>query len=242
MQDMPETRPVPTEEPDMRPSTDRLAAAAGICAAAAGVLFIGVQINHPPADVEHIVTTEMTVRETAKAAMCILAVAGLAGMYVHNRSRLGVVGRAGYALVTVGYLAMFVVQCLVGFVLPSMADTDPAYVQDVLDAATGGSAKGDIGAYPVLFTVAGIGFSIGGLLFGIALFRARVLSRWASALFAFGTVSALALAALPESFNRPFAIPTGVALVGLGLSLRHTRREAQTVPVPTVRVPKLATR
>jgi hypothetical protein len=242
MQGVPETRPVPTEETDMRTSNDRLAAAAGLCAAAAGAIFIGVQIDHPPADVEHIVTTEMTIREATKAAMCLLAVAGLAGMFVRNRSRLGVVGRAGYALVTVGYLAMFVVQCLVGFVLPSMADTDPAYVRDVLVAATGGSAKGDIGAYPVLFGVAGIGFSIGGMLFGIALFRARILSRWAAALFAYGTVSAFALTVLPESFNRPFAVPTGVALIGLGLSLwRDMGEETETVELRTVGPPELAT-
>ena len=34
----------------------------------------------------------------------------------------------------------------------------------------------------------GMGYVFGGLLFGIALFRARVLSRWASALLADGTV------------------------------------------------------
>ena len=70
-----------------------------------------------------------------------------------------------------------------------------------------------------LFLVAGIGYAFGGLLFGIALFRAGVLARWASVLLAYGTTSALALSVLPESFNRPFAVPTGVALIGLGVSL-----------------------
>ncbi len=76
-------------------------------------------------------------------------------------------------------------------------------------------------------------YSIGGLLFGIALFRAGVLSRWASALFAYGTVSALALAALPLSFSRPFAVPVGIALIGLGLSLyRDQRRQTETAAMP----------
>ena len=49
-------------------------------------------------------------------------------------------------------------------------------------------------------------------------------------LLAYGTTSALALAVLPESFNRPFAVPTGVALIGLGVSLwRDQRRQAETV-------------
>lgn len=231
-----------TEESDMTAPSHRTTAA-GLAAAAAGAIFIGVQVAHPTVTLDNLGGTEMTIRESAKAAMCLLALAGLAGVFVRNRRRLGVTGKAGYALVSVGYLAMFMVQCAVAFVLPSMVDTDPAYVQDVIDAAMGGSAKGDIGLYPVLFTAAGMGYSIGGLLFGIALFRARIRSRWAAALFAYGTVSALALAALPASFDRPFAVPTGIALIGLGVSLRRGERSEVEASEPTAaRVPALATR
>ena len=52
-------------------------------------------------------------------------------------------------------------------------------------------------------------------------------------LLAYGTISALSLAALPESFSRPFAVPTGLALIGLGISLwRDQRRQADTVGAP----------
>jgi hypothetical protein len=38
---------------------------------------------------------------------------------------------------------------------------------------------------------------------------------------------------LPESFNRPFAVPTGVALIGLGVSLwRDQRRQPETADAP----------
>jgi hypothetical protein len=84
-----------------------------------------------------------------------------------------------------------------------------------------------------VFLVSGIGYSLGGLLFGIALFRAGILARWASVLLAYGTTSALALSVLPESFNRPFAVPTGVALIGLGISLwRDGRRQSETADAP----------
>ncbi len=228
----------------MNITTNRLTAAAGLCAAAAGAIFIGVQINHPPADVAHIVTTEMAVRETAKALMTVLALAGFTGMFLRHHRRFGVLGLAGYLLLTVGYLAMFAVECIVAYVLPTVAHSNPGYVQDVLDAAVGVSPSGDIGHMHELFLASGIGYSLGGLLFGIALFRAGVLARWASVLLAYGTTSALALSVLPESFNRPFAVPTGVALIGLGVSLwRDQRRQAETVDAPaTVRVAKPATR
>jgi hypothetical protein len=217
----------------MNITANRLTATAGLCAAAAGAIFIGVQINHPPADVAHIDTTEMAVRESAKALMTVLALAGITGMFVRNRRRFGVLGLVGYLLLSVGFLTMFANQCIVAYVLPTVAHSDPGYVQAYLDAAMGQSPSRNIGHMSELFLASGIGYSLGGLLFGIALFRAGVLARWASALLAYGTTSALALSALPESFSRPFAVPTGVALIGLGVSLwRDQRRQSETVDGP----------
>jgi len=225
-------------------STSRFTRTAGLCAAAAGAIFIGVQVNHPPADVAHLVTAEMTVRMTAKVLFCALALAGLAGMFLRHRHQFGRLGRVGYSLLSVGFLAMLVQECMIGYYLPTIAHSKPVYVQHVLNGAMAHGASSGIGAWQGLFLIVGIGYSVGGLLFGIALFRAGVLSRWASALFAYGTTSALALAALPESFSRPFAVPTGVALIGLGISLwRDQRRQAETVDAPaTVWVAEAVTR
>lgn len=214
-------------------STARLTAAAGLCAATAGAIFVGVQVNHPPADLAHITTTEMTVRQTAKAVMAVLALAGLTGMFVHQHRRIGLLGLLGYLLLSLGFLAMFALQCIVGYVLPVVVATDPAYVQDVVDAAMGGTPAGDIGNLQVLMLVSGIGYAAGGLLFGMALFRAAVLARWAAALLAVGTTAALTLSVLPAGFDRPLAVPTGVALVGLGVSLYRRSTTADVVPSPS---------
>jgi hypothetical protein len=212
-------------------TTSSLSKAAGAAAAVAGAIFIGVQINHPPADVAHIVTTEMAVRETAKTVMTVLALAGFTGMFLRSRHRFGILGLAGYLLLSVGYLALFAIQAIVACVLPTVAGSDPGYVQDVLDAAMGGSPAGDIGGMQVLIDVSAAGYMLGGLLFGIALFRAAFLARWASALLAVATVSTAALAVLPESFSRPMAVPTGVAMIGLGVSLwRTSRTEGHSEP------------
>jgi hypothetical protein len=176
--------------------------------------------------------------------MAALALAGFTGMFLRHHRRFGLLGLAGYLLLTVGYLALFAVECVVGFVLPTVARSDPGYVQDVIDAAVGRSPTGDIGHMHGLLLTSGIGYALGGLLFGIALFRVGILARWACVLLAVGTTSALALSVLPESFNRPFAVPTGVALIGLGVSLwRDQRRPAGTVDAPaTVRTAEPATR
>ena len=217
----------------MSTTTNRRTAIAGLSAATAGAIFIGVQINHPPADVAHLLTTEMTVRMTAKVLFCALALVGLAGMFLRYRHQLGRLGRVGYSLLSVGFLAMFVQECIIGYYLPTVAHAKPVYVQHVINGAMAHGVHTGIGAMQQLFLIAGIGYSLGGLLFGIALFRAGVLARWASLLLAYGTTSALALAALPESYSRPFAVPTGIALIGLGISMwREERRQAETVDAP----------
>src|SRR5690242_14683446 len=98
----------------MNLTANRLTAAAGLCAVAAGAIFVGVQINHPPSDVAHVVTTDVAIREGAKAVMAVLALAGITGMFVRNRRQFGLLGLAGYVLLSIGYLAIFAVQCIVG--------------------------------------------------------------------------------------------------------------------------------
>src|SRR4051794_22597344 len=139
-------------------TANRLTAAAGLCAAAAGAIFVGVQINHPPADVAHVVTTEMAVRESSKALMCVLALVGFTGMVLRHRLQLGVPRLAGFSLLIVGFLAIFANQCIVACVLPTLAHSDPGYVQSYLDAAMGQSPSGDIGHVQALFLASGIGY------------------------------------------------------------------------------------
>jgi hypothetical protein len=227
----------------MNITSSNLTKAAGAAAVVAGAIFIAVQINHPSHDSFTTETTEWVARSCAKMVMAALALVGIAGMYLRQHREAGFVGLVGYLVFTVGYLAMFSVQVMAAAVLPNLVDTEPGFVNDVVAAAAGGTPNGDIGGIQTLFNVAGAGYLLGGLIFGIALFRTRVLARWAAALLAVATVSTAALAVLPHSFDRPFAIPTGIAFIGLGVSLwrstRQTTREtasaAAQVEQPAVR-------
>ena len=116
--------------------------------------------------------------------------------------------------------------------LPSIAGTSTAYVSDVLAVATNQPTTGDIGAMQGAILFTGLTYIVGGVLFAIALFRANVLARWASALLAVGTLSAIGAGIVPE-YERLFAIPTGLALVGLGYSLWRAQRSSD--PVATVK-------
>ncbi len=202
--------------------------AAAVAAVAAGLIFIGVQINHPHSDVTAVTTTEWAVRNSLKILMAALALAGITGMYLRQVKQIGLLGLIGYLIFSAGYLTILGVAFVSAFVLPSIAETDPGYVNDVLAAATNGSAAGDIGLMQAVLNVSGITFLGGGLIFGIALYRARVLARWAAALLAIASVLTVTLAVLPDAFYRLLAFPNSIAMIGLGCSLWLSTRTDTT--------------
>jgi hypothetical protein len=208
-----------TREPIMSITTTKLTRWAGLSAAAAGLLFIGVQINHPHLDAEFATTTEYTIRQSLKILMAGLSLIGITGMYLRQVARAGVLGLVGYLVFGAGYLIMISMEVIGAVVLPTLARTEPGYVNDIFATVMGDPETGDIGLMFGLNLASAVTFLGGGLLFGIALFRARVLARWAAALLAAGSVATLALPLLPQVNDRLFALPIGVALIGLGYSL-----------------------
>lgn len=214
-------------------TTTKLIRAAGLCAAVAGTLFIAVQIKHPPLDLAFISTTEWKVRQGAKVVMAVLSLAGITGMYLRQVKQTRVLGLLGYLLFTIGYLIMLSIEVIGLVVLPTIADTSPGYVSDVIAAATDGPAVGDLGLMRPLSMVNAVTYLLGGFLFGVALFRANILARWAAVVLSAGTVATVAIPFFPDVNFRLFALPIGVAMVGLGCSLCSEGRTRVAQPVPT---------
>jgi hypothetical protein len=223
----------------MTVSTSSLTRAAAAAAVAAGAVFIGVQINHPQLDLTSITTTEVFIRESLKVVMAALALTGITGMYLSQIRRNGVLGLIGYLVLAAGYLLILCTTFAATFVLPTIAGTDPGFVTDVIALFTDrGTVTGDIGALGLVWQVQSLCYLAGGLVFGIALFRARVLARWATALLAAGGVLSAALAVMPDAFYRLLAFPNGIAMIGLGYSLWRVQRPApdqtrRTAEAPT---------
>lgn len=212
-------------------TTTSLTRAAGLAAVAAGLLFIAVQINHPPLGLAIVTTTEWAIREGMKLALSVLALVGITGMYLSQVRRNGVLGLVGYLILGAGFLIMFASQVVGVAVLPALAQSAPGYVSDLLAVMGGGAAVGDVGAMSSLNLLGGLTYMAGGLVFGIALFRARVLARWAAILLAVATPLAAAIPLLPMVNQRLFAVPTGLALIALGSSLWR-RARSQSVAAP----------
>ena len=214
----------------MRITATGLTRAAAVAAVVAGSIYVAVQVGPPGSDACTTETGQWVARSVAKSVMAVLALAGIAGMYLRQHRAAGVLGLLGYLLLSVGFLSMLCVEVIAAAVLPELVDTQPGFVDDVVGAANGRVPAGDIGGIQVLLYVVAVGYLLGGALFGLATFRAGVLDRWAAGLLAVGALATAALAVLPESFNRPVAVPVGVALIGLGVSLWNNPRAHDRAP------------
>ena len=212
---------------------------AGLAAAAAGAIFIGVQIHHPQLNAITIQTTEMGVRDTLKVVMAALALAGITGMYLNQIRKHGILGLIGYVVFAVGYLGIMCVAFTAAYVLPEVASSSTGFVNDAIAADTArGTVNGDIGAFGAVLKVLGFAYMVGSLLFGMALYRARVLPRWASALLAVAGLATAVLALTPDAVYRFLAFPNGIAMIALGYSLWRVARADVDTPQEAVEVPQ----
>jgi hypothetical protein len=196
-----------------------LTRSAGLAAVAAGAIFIAVQLNHPPLTVPGVHPAEWAIRSSLKMLMAALALVGITGMYLHQVRKMGVLGLIGFVLFAANYLFILSTSFVAAIVLPAIADTSPTYVTNVLVAASGHHPPGYTGSLYAALLFGGVLYLAGGLLFGIALYRARVLPRWAAALLAVGGLSSAALTLLPDPWFRLLAVPNGIAMIALGYSL-----------------------
>jgi len=215
-----------------------LTRAAGIAAAAAGAIFIGVQIGHPQVNTTSITSTNVYVRDQLKILMTVLALVGITGMYLSQIRRNGVVGLVGYVVFAVAYLLLLCDVYVSSYVLPRIAGSSHGYVHDLIVLGTArGSVTGDVGAMQTVTQLRGFTYLAGGLIFGIALYRAHVLARWACALLAVGGVISAALTLMPDAFYRLLAFPNGIAMIALGYSLWRTTGSSTAAQSPAVRMP-----
>ena len=207
---------------------------AGLSAMAAGIIFVVILPIQPPAVLSSVTTDAWAIIQSAKVTICILGLIGLTGLYARQVEEAGWLGLAGYLLFSLFYALTLPFVFAQAFILPLLATTAPAFVQSWLGIINPESpVEMNLGALPVLYWLAGFaGYMIGGLLFGIATFRAHILPRWAAGLLAVaGPFGPVAVALLPHALERYVGMPQGLALAWLGYALFSERREQASEPV-----------
>jgi len=214
----------------MKPTASNVLRLAGLSALVAGICYVLVGVFHPPNVASSVTTTQWIVVHYIASAMCFFGVLGMAGLYARQVKESGWLGLVGFVLLTLWFVLVMGFTFVEAFILPRVATAVPAFVAGWMGMLVGPASKFDLGFMPTLWTLSGPIYILGGLLFGIATFRARILPRWAGILLAAGTLLAPLAAALPNGSQPKIAIPVGLALAWLGYALMTERRVPLTEP------------
>lgn len=197
----------------------------GFAALLAGIIFAGIQPIHPPDFLPSVTTTAWATIMPVKLLMCLLFLLGFTGLYARQVEETGWLGLVGYLMLCLSWSLNTAFIFVETFILPVLAVPSPQFVESILGIINGFPGDMNIGALPAVYGLTGILYMLGGLLFGIATFRASVLPRWAAGLLAVASAVTPAAALLPHAIQRFAGIPVGLAVAWLGFALFYERRE-----------------
>lgn len=222
------------KENKMKITASNLIRWAGLAPMGAGIIYIAIQPVHPLDVFSSVTTAQWAIVHYLSIVMDILGMLGIAGLYARQVEKSGWLGLAGYLLFSLFWALSLAFHFIEAFVEPVVAKLAPKFVEGLLGMVTNVPSEMSLGALPAVYMLAGIvGYVLGGLLFGIATFRAGILPRWAGGLLALGTILPILLSSVVHHpFDRLFAVPVGLALVWLGYALWSERREHASQPVP----------
>lgn len=222
-----------TKETTVQITASKLIRWAGLAAVVAGIIFAGIQPIHPPDVLASVTTRAWAIITPVKTAMCLLFLLGIAGLYARQVRQSGWLGLVGFLLLSLSWAIQTAFVFAEAFIMPLLATTAPKFVDGFLGLASGHASAVNLGALPVLYTVVvGLGYMLGGLVFGIATLRAGILPRWAAGLLAVAAALTPAAALFPHQIQRFAAVPVAFAVAWLGYALWSERGEQASDLVP----------
>src|SRR5579871_1781265 len=165
----------PVDESRLTITPSNLMRWAGLSAFVAGICYVVVGVFHPANIPPSVTTTRWEVVHVTACAMCFFGLLGLAGLYARQALKTGLLGLVGYLLLSLWLVVIMGFSFVEAFILPHVATASPALVQAWMGMFNGPAGTFNLGALPTLWTLSAPVYILGGLLFGIATFRAGVL-------------------------------------------------------------------
>ena len=197
---------------------------AGLSAMVAGLIFAVVGLIHPAQLLSSVSTGTWTIVHSLTIAMSFFGLLGIVGLYARQVEEVGWLGLAGFVLLSLWFVLVTGFTFFEAFILPLLARDSPTFAESFLGIFTGSAGETNIEALATLWSLLGVVYILGGVLFGIATFRAGILSRWAAGLLTLGAVSSPAFALVPLTLAPLAAVPVGLGLAWLGYALWSERR------------------
>ena len=197
----------------------------GIFAMLAGILYIGIQFFHPEDELSSVSTSIWAVIASTTSVMSLFSLIGVTGIYARQADEAGWLGLIGFLLFSLFWLISMIFSFNEAFVYPLLTAEAPRFVEGMTGIFGGAESTVNLGIFPVLAPIAAILYALGGLLFGIAIYRAGVFPRMAGALLSFAAVVTFGAVIIPHPFDRILVIPMGLALIWLGYILWSEHRK-----------------
>jgi hypothetical protein len=219
--------------------TSTLTRAAAVAAAVAGLAYIVIQFIHPAEVLASLTTQAWVGVHVLSLVEAVLALVGLTGLYLRQARRFGVLGLVAYLLFGTFFVLQSAFNFAEAFIAPLIAVHSRQLAIDLVGLFGQTPAVTDLGPLAALPLVGAALYTVGAILFGIAILRARVLSRGAGILLiAAAALTPVAGALLRHPLDRVAAIPMGLALIWLGYSLwSHHREDTPTPPTSSGETP-----
>jgi hypothetical protein len=218
----------------MNITSSNLIRVCGLALVPAGIVFAGIQPIHPPDVVESVTTPAWVIITSLKYVMSVLFVVGITGLYARQVEKVGLFGLVAFLVLATSWTLQSAFVFTEAFVLPPLAATAPEFVDAALGISYGHTGNVNLGALPMIYSIGvGITYMLGGLLFGIATFRAGILPRVPAALLALAATLTPLAALLPHAEQRYAAIPVALALAWLGYALWSERRASASQAAPS---------
>lgn len=192
----------------------------------AGLCFIIIGLFHQENVPASVVTATWVNVHIAATALGFFGLFGMAGLYARQAEKSGWLSLVGFLLLSFWMTIISGFSFVEAFILPQLATESPAFVESVLGMFSSIPGTVNLGVLPTIWNISGLLIIFGPLLFGIATFRARVLSRWAGGLLTLVGVLVPVGGMIPSEYRPEFImIPLGVAFAWLGFSLISKRHE-----------------
>jgi hypothetical protein len=222
----------PIKESKMKVTTPKLIRWAGLSAMVAGIIFTAVQPAHPPFN-----TSTFMIITSLKTSMPIFALLGITGLYARQVEEAGWKGLAGYLLLTIYFAVQMCISFIEPTVLPLLTTVAPTFVESALQLSRGTGVPTNLGGLTTVYSLASILYVLGSLLFGIAMFRARILPRGAAVLLAIsGPLAGTMFTLLSYQLVQLTSLPIGAAMIWLGYALFSERRGKQSASLLDQRI------
>jgi hypothetical protein len=205
---------------------------AAVAVATSGLIYIVIQFVHPPDEVASLSTQTWVTVHLFSFTMAVLGLVGLTGVYLRQTRQFGVLGLIGFAMFALFFMLQSAFTFAEALIAPLFVTDAPQIAVDFVGLFGRYAAVTDLGLLAALPLVGAALYVGGALLFGVAIIRARVLSRGAGILLIVAAaITPIAGALLPHNLERLAAIPMGLALIWLGVSLWTDQRVALAHPV-----------